>query len=31
MDWTFEQVAGPFGCTSEGPAWDGRHLYFTLV
>lgn len=31
MEWTFEQVAGPFGCTSEGPAWDGRHLYFTLV
>ena len=31
MAWKFELVAGPFGCTSEGPAWDGRHLYFSLI
>ncbi len=33
MSWKFELVAGPFGDgdTSEGPAWDGRHLYFTRV
>lgn len=30
-DWTFDVVAGPFGCTAEGPAWDGRFLYFTLI
>lgn len=31
MAWKFELVGGPFGCTSEGPAWDGQYLYFTLV
>jgi len=31
MEWTFEQVAGPFGATTEGPAWDGRFLYFTVL
>ena len=31
MGWKFELVAGPLGCTSEGPAWDGKHLYFTLI
>jgi gluconolactonase len=31
MKWKFELVAGPFGATSEGPSWDGRHLYFSLV
>ena len=31
MAWTFELVAGPFGCTAEGPAWDGKYLYFTLI
>jgi len=28
MAWQFEQVAGPFEFT-EGPVWDGRHLFFT--
>ena len=31
MAWKFELVAGPLGYTSEGPAWDGRHLYFSLI
>lgn len=31
MSWKFELVAGPFGATSEGPSWDGRHLYFSLI
>jgi len=31
MSWKFELVAGPLGCTTEGPAWDGRHLYFTAI
>lgn len=31
MGWKFELVGGPFGATSEGPAWDGRYLYFTLI
>lgn len=30
-DWKFELVAGPYGCTAEGPAWDGRYLYFTVI
>ena len=30
MDWTFELLAGPYGGTTEGPAWDGHDsLYFT--
>lgn len=30
LDWNFEVVAGPFGFT-EGPAWDGRRLYFSDI
>jgi len=30
-DWTFELVAGPFGLASEGPSWDGRYIYFSLI
>lgn len=30
-DWKFERVAGPYGAVAEGPAWDGRYLYFTLI
>ena len=25
MDWTFELLAGPYGGTTEGPAWDGQN------
>ena len=28
MDWEFELLAGPFGGTTEGPAWDGTALLF---
>ena len=31
MSWKFELVAGPLGYLTEGPAWDGRHLYFSLI
>lgn len=31
MKWRFELIAGPFGCTAEGPAWDGRYLHFSLI
>ena len=31
MDWHFEPVFGPSGAISEGPAWDGRHVNFTLI
>ena len=31
MDWTFELLAGPYGCTTEGPAWDGQALLFTHI
>jgi gluconolactonase len=31
MAWKFELVAGPYGTTVEGPAWDGRYIYFTIV
>lgn len=31
MDWDWEHLAGPFGRTTEGPVWDGRHLYFTHI
>jgi gluconolactonase len=31
MNWKFELLAGPFGAVSEGPAWDGRFLYFSLI
>ena len=31
MDWEFELVAGPYGGTSEGPAWDGQVMLFTDI
>ena len=31
MNWVFELVAGPYGGTSEGPAWDGQAMLFTDV
>ncbi len=31
MDWEFELVAGPYGETTEGPAWDGEALLFTHI
>ena len=31
MDWDFELVAGPYGGTSEGPAWDGEAMLFTDI
>ena len=31
MDWKFELVAGPYGGTSEGPAWDGKAMLFTDI
>src|ERR1044072_2266960 len=31
MDWNFELVAGPYGGTTEGPAWDGQALLFTHI
>lgn len=31
MAWQFEQVVAPSGAISEGPAWDGRYLYFSLI
>ncbi len=31
MDWNFELVAGPYGDTTEGPAWDGQALLFTHI
>jgi gluconolactonase len=31
MDWAFELVAGPYGGTTEGPAWDGEALLFTHI
>ena len=31
MAWKFELLGGPFGCTTEGPAWDGRYLSFTMI
>ena len=31
MSWKFELVAGPYGGTSEGPAWDGTALLFTHI
>lgn len=27
----FELIAGPFRAIGEGPAWDGRALYFSLI
>ena len=31
MSWDFIAVQGPFGGTSEGPAWDGEYLLFTHI
>ncbi len=31
MPWTFEDAFPPIGSITEGPAWDGRHLYFTNI
>ena len=31
MTWEFELVAGPYGGTTEGPAWDGQALLFTDI
>ena len=31
MRWDFIAVQGPFGGTSEGPAWDGESLLFTHI
>src|SRR5918995_1773860 len=31
MAWEFELVAGPYGGTTEGPAWDGQALLFTHI
>jgi gluconolactonase len=31
MAWDFELLAGPFGGTAEGPAWDGQALLFTHI
>ncbi|MBI2872655.1 MAG: SMP-30/gluconolactonase/LRE family protein [Chloroflexi bacterium] len=31
MSWEFELVAGPFGSTTEGPAWDGQALLFSHI
>ena len=31
MDWDFELVAGPYGGTSDGPAWDGEAMLFTDI
>ena len=31
MTWNFTNVSGPFGGTTEGPAWDGSGLLFTQI
>ena len=31
MNWEFDLVAGPYGGTTEGPAWDGQALLFTDI
>ncbi len=31
MEWNFELVAGPYGGTTEGPAWDGSGLLFSFT
>ena len=31
MSWNFVQVDGPYGTTTEGPAWDGGGLVFTHI
>ena len=31
MSWQFDLVDGPYGGTTEGPAWDGTGLLFTHI
>ena len=31
MAWNFEQIDGPYGNVTEGPAWDGEALLFTSI
>ena len=31
MSWEFELIAGPYGGTAEGPAWDGSARLFTHI
>lgn len=31
MTWKFEQIGGPYGNVTEGPAWDGEALLFTSI
>jgi gluconolactonase len=31
VSWQFKQVDGPYGGTTEGPAWDGSGLLFTHI
>ena len=31
MSWNFTNVNGPYGGTTEGPAWDGSGLLFTFI
>lgn len=31
MTWDFELIDGPYGGTTEGPAWDGSGLLFTHI
>ncbi|HEY8599872.1 MAG TPA: SMP-30/gluconolactonase/LRE family protein [Thermomicrobiales bacterium] len=31
MAWEWEVLAGPDGVTTEGPAWDGRGLFYTSI
>ena len=31
MTWDFILVNGPYGGTTEGPAWDGKDLLFTHI
>ena len=31
MPWNFTNVNGPYGGTTEGPAWDGGGLLFTFI
>ncbi len=31
MPWEFEDAIPPIGTITEGPAWDGTHLYFTNI
>jgi gluconolactonase len=31
MSWNFEDAIPPIGTITEGPAWDGRYLYFANI